>query len=110
MKQIKLEYEDKIYTLRYDRDTAKAVERSGFNYTRMMDEPVTQVERLVRGAFLSEHSNLKNKRIDEIFDALGESKGKLVEKLLELYLDNVNSLTQGDEGDEGKNAKWEANW
>lgn len=110
MKQITLEYEDKIYTLEFTRDSVKDVERMGFNCADIGKAPATQIQRLVRGAFMSQHSNMKGQKIDEIFDAFGENKGKLVEKLLEIYVDTVHSLTNGEEGDEGKNVKWEANW
>lgn len=106
-KTIKIPYGGKDYTLEFTRSTVRAMERAEFDIQELGVKPVTRIPQLFAGAFMANHSSVKNDKIEEIYDALGD-KTKLIENLVSMYIEPVNALT--DEGDEEKNVKWEASW
>ena len=105
MSAIKYNYKNRDYILEFSRRTASAIERSGFKYQEVGNQPNTMIPLLVYGAFMKNHSNLKPGKIDEIFDSI-KGKNAFVTKLVELYMETVNTLLDGDEDDEG-NVNWE---
>jgi hypothetical protein len=104
MSAIKYNYKNRDYILEFSRRTASIIERNGFRYSDVGNQPNTMIPLLVQGAFMKNHSNLKPGKIDEIFDSI-KGKNAFITKLVELYLETVNTLA-GDEDDEG-NVNWE---
>lgn len=104
MSAIKYNYKNRDYILEFSRRTASIIEKSGFRYQEVDKQPNVMIPLLVYGAFVKNHSNLKQGKIDEIYDSI-KGKSAFVMKLVELYLETVNTLT-GDDDDEG-NVNWE---
>lgn len=104
MKQITVsDANGKKYTLEFSKNTIMHMERQGFNLDEIDSKPVLQTTLLIYGAFLKNHSNLKQEKIDEIYSSL-KNKEAFLKKLVEMYVE------QGDELVDEGNADWEANW
>lgn len=106
MSAIKVTYKNKDYILEFTRRTASLIERNGFNYEDVGSKPNTMIPLLVQGAFLKNHQNLKPSKIDEIFDDI-KTKNAFITKLVELYLETVNTLTDDEDAETEGNAMWE---
>ena len=103
-KKIKLSYEGKEYTLEYTRNTALALEQSGFVLSDVRNKPVSSLVTLFNGAFVANHRRLEGSVVEKIFDSL-KDKEKLLAALVGMYDETVSSLMDST-GDEG-NATWE---
>ena len=108
MSQIKFNYKNKDYTLEITRRSATVIERNGFVLEEVSTKPNVMIPLLVQGAFLKYHQNLKPSKIEEIFENIA-NKNALVQALLEMYAETVNTLTGGDEDEEETkgNVTWE---
>ena len=102
MKQIKFTYKDQDYILEYTRRTIKAMESNGFNINDIDTKPMVTIPALFKGAFLSKHRFVKDELIDEIYKQM-QHKDELVEALMDMYVDAIQSLF--DEPEEG-NLEW----
>lgn len=108
-KQINLNYKGKDYCLEYTRETVKQMEREGFVVNDILTKPMLNLPKLFAGAFKAHHKfDAKQKIIEEIFDTL-ENKGALVEKLVEMYSEPLESLID-DCGDEKNVTVWDASF
>lgn len=110
MAKLKIECDGRTYTLEYTRETARTMERQGFSLDEMAHRPVTMMPMLFRGAFLANHGGIKESRVTEIYDRLG-NRAALNQRLSEMYADTVLSL-MGDVEDteelaDEKKAVWE---
>ena len=103
-KKIKLSYEGKEYTLEYTRNTALALEQSGFVLSDVRSKPVSSLVTLFNGAFVSNHRRLEGSVVEKIFDSL-KDKEKLLAALVGMYDETVSSLM--DSTDDEGNATWE---
>lgn len=103
-KKIKLSFEGKEYTLEYTRNTALALEQSGFVLSDVRNKPVSSLVTLFNGAFVANHRRLEGSVVEKIFDSL-KDKEKLLAALVGMYDETVSSLMDStyDEG----NATWE---
>lgn len=104
-KQIKIKFNDEEYILEYSRNTAKVMERAGFDVNAIGTMPNIQIPLLFQGAFLTHHKRLKEAEINAIWKQL-KGKEELITKLAEMYGDTANTLLDEPEGEEG-NASWE---
>ena len=102
MKQIKFTYKDQNYILEYTRKTIKIMESNGFNINEIDTKPMVTIPTLFKGAFLSKHRFVKDELIDEIYKQM-QHKDELVEALMDMYADAIQSLF--DEPEEG-NLEW----
>ena len=102
MKQIKFTYKDQDYILEYTRRTIKAMESNGFNINDIDTKPMVTIPALFKGAFLSKHRFVKDELVDEIYKQISH-KDELVEALMDMYADAIQSLF--DEPEEG-NLEW----
>lgn len=102
MKQIKFTYKDQNYILEYTRKTIKVMESNGFNINDIDTKPMVTIPALFKGAFLSKHRFVKDELIDEIYKQM-QHKDELVEALMDMYADAIQSLF--DEPEEG-NLEW----
>jgi hypothetical protein len=103
-KKIKLSYEGKEYTLEYTRNTALALEQSGFVLSDVRNKPVSSLVTLFNGAFVANHRRLEGSVVEKIFDSL-KDKEKLLAALVGMYDETVSSLM--DSSDDEGNATWE---
>lgn len=103
-KKIKLSYEGNEYTLEYTRNTALALEQSGFVLSDVRNKPVSSLVTLFNGAFVANHRRLEGSVVEKIFDSL-KDKEKLLAALVGMYDETVSSLM--DSTDDEGNATWE---
>ena len=103
-KKIKLFYDGKEYTLEYTRNTALALEQSGFVLSDVRNKPVSSLVTLFNGAFVANHRRLEGSVVEKIFDSL-KDKEKLLAALVGMYDETVSSLM--DSTDDEGNATWE---
>lgn len=112
-KTINIDYKGKEYTLEFNRNTLKALERSDINISDIAAKPVSTIEGLFHGALKMHHPALSRETSVKIYNGLNH-KDELVNKLIELYGAAVEECTgtadsNGDEETEG-NANWDANF
>ena len=107
--QIAITYQNKEYKLEYSRQSVRQIENAGFVLDEIGTKPVNMIPLLFYGAFLKNHTGIKRKLVDEIFDKipnkLDEENG-IVPKLIEMYSETVNTLSTGDSVDEGNAVAW----
>lgn len=107
-KELTFEYNEKEYTLRYTRRSARQLEDSGFNLAELSNKPNIMLPLLFRGAFRANHNHLKSEIIDEIYKKI--DKDNLYDKLLAMYTETVEALTENVEDDEKNMITWGANF
>lgn len=107
-KKIKFTYNDKPYTLEYNRDSVQMLEKQGFRIDRIEAQPETMITMLFTGAFIMHHRNIvgNTKLIDEMFKKF-PNRGDLIARLAEMYQEPVLALFDEPEEDEG-NIQWES--
>lgn len=105
---VKFTYGGKDYTLGFNRKTAEMLQRQGFNVDEIDTKPLVQIPLLFRGAFAMNHRSVKNEKIDEIYEKIGDKTG-LLSVLVKDYYSTFETLFNGgdDEGDENSDfIKW----
>lgn len=107
-KTITLIYDDKEYTLEFNRKTIRQMERQGFVARNIEDMPMSMVMSLFSGAFLMHHRNITETEIEKIYASI-RNKEDFLAKLSEMYSEPVIALMDEPAEDEG-NAMWEASW
>lgn len=107
-KQLFLTYEDKRYTLEYNRDSIRRMERQGLRIDDSDGMPMTTVTSLFNGAFIMHHKNVDPKTLDAIYDTI-PNKEAFLEKLTQMYSDPMLALVSEPEDNMG-NTTWEASW
>lgn len=104
MSTIEFDYQDKHYTLEFDRSTAAAAERRyGISLNEVLDGKLTYLPPMFAAAFLKHHPRVPQAKIDEIYDQMGDKQG-LMEGLLGMYAETVMTLME--EPEEGKAISW----
>lgn len=105
--QIVFPYNDKEYTLEFNRASVKSMERRGFVLSDIGSMPVTMVPMLFDGAFEMHHPFAKESLKKEIYERIG-NKQELVQRLTVMYAETVDSLLDiDDEGENEGNIVWE---
>lgn len=108
-KSLTLPYGGKMYILAFTRKTVMEMEREGFRFNELGNEPMTQITLLVHGAFKANCRMVSDEMIDEIYAHISDKSGFL-QKLTEMYEEPLATLSdEPPEGDEG-NVNWTANW
>ena len=100
---------DKRFTLEFNRAAVRAMENAGFRLDDAKDKPLNFFTDLFAGAFRMHHRNMRGKEIEAIQENLG-NKEELTEKLLEMYVETIESLTSSKNDDEKNRITWSANW
>ena len=103
MSKITLNYDEKDYTLEYNRQSVRMMESQGFVLEQISTKPVTMIPMMFQGAFIKNHRGLKRALIDEIYDEVADKSG-LLNALMEMYAETLSSLT--DEKEVEGNAIW----
>lgn len=107
-KRIEFNYNDEHYTLEFTRAVVKRMEDGGFRMRELRDKPVTLLPILFEGAFQAHHKRLKTELVEEIYKEM-KDKGGLMEKLIEMYSEPVDTLFEEPSPSE-KNVQWEASF
>ena len=103
MSKITLNYNDKDYTLDYNRQSVRIMESQGFVLEQISEKPVTMIPLMFSGAFIKNHKGIKRALIDEIYDEISDKSG-LLNALMEMYAETLSALT--DEREVEGNAIW----
>ena len=107
-KQLIFTFEDKEYTLEFNRRTVAEMEKKGFIASEIIDKPMSSLPTLFAGAFLANHRFIKQETIDAIYSKLTK-KEDLIGKLAEMYNEPIMALVEEPEEDKG-NVNWTATW
>lgn len=107
-KTIQFTYEGTDYTLEFTRRTVQQMESNGFKVNEILDKPVSMLPRFFEGAFLAHHRFVKSSTIDAIYNRLPD-KQALIEKLVDMYNDALNTLMEEPE-DDSKKVEWRADF
>lgn len=106
-KKILKNKEGKEYILEYNRKSVQQIEKLGFSLNQAADKPMTMFPLMFRGAFLAHHKYMKDKEIEEIYDAI-KDKSVLHENLLNMITECYTSLLDEEtNGEDEGNADWE---
>lgn len=97
--KIVVELDGKAYTLEFNRNVVKRMEREGFSIDGVRTMPATMIEKLVIGAFEMHHPSMTIAQRLAVWSGLGgrdddEATGEqgLVTALMTLYMAPVNAL------------------
>lgn len=107
-KKIEIDYENKHYTLEYNRTAIKYMESQGFSLNEIVDKSMTMTEIAFIAAFIKNHKQVTGVEAADIFYHL-PNKNELRDALLEMYAETYTSLldaTNESGDDDGKKASW----
>ena len=107
-KTITFTYEGKEYTLEYNRRTVRTMEQKGFEVDSLGSKPVTMIPILFWEAFQAHRKGTPLETTEEIWKHLN-NRDELVDKLITMYVETVDSLIDDNEEDEG-NVSWDPSW
>lgn len=107
-KTITLNFEDKEYTLEFTKKTIERMEQAGFVIRDAQTKPMSTLPTLFAGAFMARNRWVKQDIIDKIYENLEDKEG-LMQKLIEMYTEQVEALFDEPEPSE-KNAVWKASF
>ena len=107
-KQLVLTHKGKRYTLEYNRNSIRQMERQGFKINYSEGMPMSTVTALFNGAFLMHHRNIDPNTLDALYDTV-PNKESFIQKLSEMYSEPMLALVSDPEDNEG-NTTWEASW
>lgn len=96
---INFSYKDKDYELKYTRDTVRQMQNNGFSLSYIDTKSIDTIEKLFAGAFLAKHKSTKKDLVLEIFAKMPD-KEKLLEKLLYMYEETLETLMEEPSDDE----------
>lgn len=98
MDEIKFSYDDREYTLTFDRDTANKTAMSGLDIGKLSGEQIMSGPRLLfEGSLQKHHGRLSKRLAEEIFDSF-DDKQELIAALLEMYAKAVESVYSDGSG------------
>lgn len=103
MAQINFEYDGFNYTLEYTRRSAQALQEAGFDDSKIDTMSLKMIPMLFRYAFRAHHRNMREEKIDEIYEKLGD-KTELIKQLATMYYDAVATLA--DEPEDSGKVEW----
>lgn len=92
-KKIEFEYNEKTYTLEFNRRSIEKMEQAGFDIETATSKPMSTIPKLFEGAFLMHHPYCKAETIDEIFNLFTDKQG-LFTALVEMYAEPLESLVE----------------
>ena len=106
-KHIKFKYDNKEYTLEYNRKSVADIEAMGFVASEISTKMATMLPLAFKGAFLMHHANLKNSVVEEMFEAIPD-RDKLLGSLSSMIAECYQSLLSDEnENENSKNVSWE---
>lgn len=106
---VKFTYDDKEYTLGFNRKTAEAAQRAGLDIDELSTKPLVQVPLLVYWAFQMNHSNIKKSKTEEIYSKIGDKTGLLNALATDFISTYKDLFGVEDEGEDNENLiSWSA--
>lgn len=103
--KINLTYKGEDFVLEFDRTSVKLLENAGFILDEFLNKPMNNIELAFSGAFIKNHRNVPQTKIDDIF-AHCKDKAGLVTTISKMIQDTYDSLLEEPSDDEG-NVTWE---
>lgn len=103
--KIEFSYNNKDYTLEYNRDAIRLMEKQGFNAEKFTEQPMTMIELAFEGAFIKNHAKTTRAEVEEIY-ALFKNKRGLINQLVVMIQETYSTLFDDNEEDESKNIEW----
>lgn len=102
---VKFNYEGKDYELGFNRKTAVALQRQGFDPDKIDAQSLIMIPMLVRASFKMNHRSVRDEKIDEIYEKL-DRKSDLTKELLRDYWLTCTTLFNDseNESDESENS------
>lgn len=109
VKPIEFDYDGKHYTLMYNRRSIQKMEEDGFDINKANVKIASCVYKLFSGAFLAKHKFVTEQEKEKMFDLFTKKSDKvddngeretLSQRLMALYVATVNSLIDGNDGDQ----------
>lgn len=100
-KTITVKYNNATYTLQFTRRTVSMMEKNGFKLDELSSKPVSISGDLFAGSFIARHSNVKRDVINKIY-AAQEPKSKLIEKLIDMYMETIDFLKNDEINEDGE--------
>ena len=107
-KTITFPYNGVEYTLEFNRDSVKMLERAGFSTEAISTKPMTMLPMLFEGAFHMHHRRADKDVIRKIYEKI-KGKDELMVALLEMYNEPLSTLFDEPEEGEG-NVTWGKNF
>jgi len=104
-KQIAFTYDNKEYVLEFTRSSIRQMERNGFDSAKAEASPMTAAYALFSGAFIAHHRNIDSRKVDEIFDKIGDLS-EWASDLLEMYKDTFEATEDPDKGEIVRAKNW----
>lgn len=98
----------KEYKLEYNRNALIKMEEMDFNIKEVKSKPLKSITILIRGAFIKNHPDMEEDKIDAIISQIGDLD-KLVEALANMYADAMNSIISSNKENTTKNITWGKN-
>ncbi len=92
-KKITFDFNDKTYTLEFNRRSIEKMEQAGFDIETATSKPMSTIPKLFEGAFLMHHPYCTPETIDEIFSLFTDKQG-LFEALVEMYAEPLEALVE----------------
>lgn len=105
-KQLTIKNGKEKYTLEFTRESAAAIESSGFVIEDLTAKPNVMIPLLVNGAFLAHHKSVSAETVQNMYAGVKDKKG-LIGRLVAMYTETVTTLIE--DNDQG-NVSWEPNW
>lgn len=111
-KTITFTFEKTAYTLEYTRETVSALEQNGLSMSDVQnigEKPINTVMLLFTGAFMAHHRKAAtiSGLIERIWASIPE-KSELINTLVEMYTEPVDTLMDEPEDEKGKTI-WKVN-
>lgn len=103
-KQIRFDYKGEHYALYFTRRTIRQMEADGFVAADIQKYPATVFSELFAGAFRANHPFIKQKLVNEIFEAM-PNKADLVGELSEMYTSVLEAM-MADPKDKEQTLVW----
>ncbi len=107
-KTITIPYNGTEYTLEFNRESVKLMERAGFDVELIRSKPMTMLPMLFEGAFHMHHRRADKEFIRKLYDKI-KGKDELMTALIELYNEPLSALFDEPEESEG-NVEWGKNF
>ena len=95
----------KEYNLAFTLRTIKYMSNNGFNVEEAKNDSIFGIPRLFAGAFLVNHRDVKEDKIDEIWANIEDKEG-FSNALISMFNEPIEKLYSEPE-DDSKKAKWE---
>lgn len=101
---IEFTYNGVDYSLGFNRKVVKDMERNGLTLDRISNAPLNGMMSFFEWAFVANHKRINPKTAEAIYENMADKAG-LMDALVDLYMEVVDSIFGNGEDDE-KNVKW----